>query len=129
MTPKTFTISSQPGTNITLPVSGLPYLPSFTRFVVTQKNNTAQGYSHSSIGTFDGTDKRCHSIFQDTAGGDSKRYTDRVIHHLDRVSGSIVPVIIADSVTYSQPSPGDYRVSIFFSTSVSGYKIDMEFYP
>lgn len=129
MTPKTFTITSQTGNNLVMPISGLPFMPSFTRFVLSQKNNTAQGFSHTSVGTFDGTEKRCHSTYQDTAGGDTKRNIDRVIHHLDRISGTITPVIIATTVTYSNPNPGDYRMTLTFPTSVSGYKIDMELYP
>lgn len=129
MQPTVVTFASQTGTNITPVLSGLPFLPKYARFIVGQKNSTGEAFVHKSEGLYDGTSTICHSIFWDATGGKTARFTDRVINHINRVGGTLTDVIVADAVAFSEPTPGDFEMTINFPTSVSGYRIDVELFP
>lgn len=127
MTPKvmTFTTNTTTGTRT---LSGLPYVPSYVRFIVGQKNDDSETFLHESLGVTDFTTKVCHAKFWD-GSGKGYRFTDRVINHVVRESGSLVNKIVATTVSVYDNGGGDYRMDINFTATVNGYRVDVELFP
>lgn len=84
------------------------FQPIGMRITVCQKFNTSQTFSHWSYGVVGSYEAEllqfCHSTFQDTTGGQSKTYSDRIVSHWERVAGTLTEKVAAtfDSFTTTE---------------------------
>lgn len=127
MTPKLYSFSTN---NIvgTRQLTSLPFLPSYVRFTLGQKNDDSETFLHESVGSTDFTSKMCRGYFWD-GSGKPFRHSDRVINHVVREGGLLTNKVVATTVSVFDNGGGDYRMNINFTATVTGYRVDMELFP
>lgn len=101
--------------------TGFGFKPSYARFTLSQKTGTTEGFIHFSQGWTDGTNSSCHSIFQDATSSQSKEFTNQVISHWNRVSGTLTEVIAATFVSFDADG-----LTLNFSAITTGYHVHFE---
>lgn len=84
----------------TIPVG---FQPIGVRITVGQRFNTADNFTHQSVGISDGVDTNCTSIFQDTTGGKTVS-SNRLASHFERVGGTITEVLAIDFHSFTATS-------------------------
>lgn len=114
----TFTTNSTTGDRV---ITGLGFQPSYIRLTVCQKYNTTESFVHKSEGFTDGTRQDCNSIYWDSTGGKSISYSDKVINHINRVSGNLTDVIVATLVSFDADG-----FTLNFSATLASYKVFIE---
>lgn len=113
-----FTTTSSTGNRS---LTGLGFQPAYIRLTVAQKNGTSETFIHKSEGFTDGTNQGCTSIFWDSTGGKTVSFTDRVIDHINRVSGTLTDVIVATIVSLDADG-----FTLNFSTTTTSYRVFVE---
>lgn len=71
------------------------FQPTWIRFKVGHKDGVTDTANHQSLGTSDGTRQNYTSDFTDATGSQCWDGNDKVIYHLERVGGTLTPVIDA----------------------------------
>lgn len=113
-----FSTSNTTGNKI---LAGLGFQPSYIRFTLGQKTGTSETFVHQSEGSTDGTNQRCVSVYWDSTGGKSVEFTDRLINHINRVTGTLTDVIKATFVSFDADG-----FTINFNATTTGYHVHYE---
>ena len=113
-----FTTNSTTGNRV---LTGLGFQPIYLRLILGQKTGVSESFIHLSDGSSDSVVDRCLSFFWDSTGGKSTEFTDRLINHINRVSGSLTDVIKATLVSFDADG-----FTLNFSATISGYHVHYE---
>lgn len=80
---------------------GISSAPTSVSFIVQNKAGTAESVKHVSIGSATTNGQRTTSYFKDTGSPSVYDVTNKCISHYDRVNGSIIEVLSASFVSFT----------------------------
>lgn len=103
------------------PLTGLGFQPTYLRLTLGQKTSTSEAFVHQSEGSTDGTNQRCVAAFWDSTGGKSVEFTNKLVNHINRVSGTLTDVITATIVSLDADG-----FTLNFGATISGYHVHYE---
>lgn len=108
--------------------AGLTAMPQFLEIILSQEGGAADSVTRYAIGGTDGTLERCDSIYADTTGGDTEKFTNRTIVGKSRVSGNIVKTLEASIVSFDNNGGGDYGFTLDQQTCTQGFQVAIKAY-